>query len=66
MLLERTQPRVAFFGHYHMRLDAEVAGVRCLGLNKGPHAGSLVAFEMRAAERGWQMLGEWPGRSAAK
>lgn len=59
-LLEKTQPGVCFFGHYHTRVDAEVAGVRCVGLNKGPYAGSLVAFEMKPGERAWQVLGEWP------
>jgi predicted phosphohydrolase len=59
-LLAKTQPRACFFGHHHTRLDAEVAGVRCLGLNKGPYPGSLVAFEMRAGAPGWQLLGEWP------
>lgn len=59
-LLAQTQPRVCFFGHHHTRLDAEVAGVRCLGLNKGHYPGCLVAFEMKPGERGWQLLGEWP------
>jgi len=36
--------------------------VRCIGLNKAPHPGSLIAFEMRAGEREWQVLGEWPER----
>ena len=59
-LLARTRPRVCFFGHHHMRLDAEVAGVRCLGLNKGHYPGCLVAFEMNPGVREWQLLGEWP------
>ncbi len=59
-LLAKTRPRVCFFGHHHTRLDAEVAGVRCLGLNKGHYPGCLVAFEMRAGERDWRLLGEWP------
>jgi hypothetical protein len=59
-LLAKTRPRVCFFGHHHTRLDAEVAGVRCLGLNKGHYPGCLVAFEMKPGERGWQLLGEWP------
>ncbi len=60
-LLEQVRPRVCFFGHYHMRFDALVAGVPCLGLNKGPHSGSLVAIEIHAGEPGWRLLGEWPG-----
>lgn len=55
-LLARTRPRVCFFGHHHTRLDAEVAGVRCVGLSKGHY----VAFEMRAGEHDWRLLGEWP------
>lgn len=34
VLLGRVQPLVCFFGHHHARVDAEVAGVRCIGLNK--------------------------------
>jgi len=59
-LLVRTQPRVCFFGHHHTRFDAEVAGVRCLGVNKSPHPGCLVGFEMSPGERAWQVFGEWP------
>lgn len=59
-LLVKTQPRVCFFGHHHTRLDASVAGVPCLGLNKGPYPGCLVAIEMKPGERTWQVLGEWP------
>ncbi len=59
-LIARTQPRVCFFGHHHARVDAEVAGVCCIGLNKGSYPGNLFAFEMRPEERGWQALGEWP------
>lgn len=58
--IESARPRVCFFGHHHTRLDAEVAGVRCLGLNKGHYTGCLLAFEMRAGERDWRLLGEWP------
>lgn len=63
VLLARTRPRVCFFGHHHTRLDGEVAGVPCLGLNKGPYPGCLVAIEMKPGERGWQLLGEWPERA---
>ena len=62
-LLAKTRPRVCCFGHHHTRLDAEVAGVRCLGLNKGHYPGCLLAFEMRAGEREWRILGEWPAPS---
>lgn len=59
-LLVKTRPRVCFFGHHHTRLDAEVAGVPCLGLNKGHYPGCLVAIEMKPGERAWTLLGEWP------
>lgn len=60
LLLARTRPRVCFFGHHHIRLDAEVAGVRCIGLNKVARPGNLVAVELEARGRGWSVLGEWP------
>ncbi|HMA95497.1 MAG TPA: hypothetical protein VKP30_22565 [Polyangiaceae bacterium] len=59
-LLERTRPRICLFGHYYTRLDAEVGGVRCLGLSKGHYPGCLVAIEMTPGECGWELLGEWP------
>lgn len=59
-LLARTRPRVCFFGHHHTRVDAEIAGVPCVGLNKGHYPGCLVAFEMKPRERQWRVLGEWP------
>lgn len=59
-LLARTQPRICFFGHHHTRLETVIAGVPCRGLNKAPHAGSLLAVEMSAGRRNWRILGEWP------
>jgi len=59
-LLAKTQPRVCFFGHHHSRVDATVAGVSCVGLNKGHYPGCLVAFDMKPLERSWRVLGEWP------
>jgi hypothetical protein len=60
-LIEATQPRVCLFGHHHTRVDAEINGVRCIGLNKSPHAGSLVALDMAAdGGQAWQVLGDWP------
>ncbi len=61
-LLSRLRPRVCFFGHHHTRLDAEVAGIRCVGLNKVAMPGNLVAVEVDARGRGWSLLGEWPTR----
>jgi hypothetical protein len=63
-LVARARPRACFFGHHHTRLDAEIGGVPCIGLNKGPHPGSLVALEMRAGERAFRILGEWPPHRA--
>jgi hypothetical protein len=31
-----------FFGYHHTRLDADIAGVRCIGLNKVAMPGNLV------------------------
>lgn len=59
-LVAKTRPRVCFFGHHHARLEAEVAGVRCIGLNKVARPGNLVAFEIPAGEAGWRLIGEWP------
>jgi hypothetical protein len=61
-----TQPGACFFGHHHTRLDAQVAGVRCLRLNKGHYPGCLVALEMKAGTRAWTILGEWPPKEPAR
>jgi hypothetical protein len=58
----RAHPRVCFFGHHHTRLDAEIAGVRCIGLNKVAMPGNLVALDVPALGRGYEILGEWPRR----
>lgn len=55
----RTRPKACFFGHHHQRLDTEVAGVRCVGLNAGGRPGNLVAFSLDAD--GSAIVGEWPG-----
>jgi len=59
-VLARVQPRVCFFGHHHTRVDREVAGVRCIGLNKISYPGNLFAIEMMQRDRRWTALGEWP------
>jgi predicted phosphodiesterase len=63
VLLARVQPRVCFFGHHHIRVDAEVAGVRCIGLNKIAMPGNLVAIDMEPGQgrRDWSLLGEYGG-----
>lgn len=61
-LVRGVRPRVCFFGHHHTRLDSEVAGAPCVGLNKVRMPGNLVAVELAAEGRGWRILGEWPPR----
>jgi Icc-related predicted phosphoesterase len=60
-LVATVQPRVCFFGHHHARVDAEIAGVPCIGLNKVGMPGNLVAIyiEPLPAERRWAFLGEY-------
>lgn len=59
LLLARTRPRVCFFGHHHTRVDSEIAGVRCIGLNKVARPGNLVAIGIEPGRRGWSLLGEY-------
>lgn len=61
-VVDRTRPRICFFGRHHTRLDAEIAGVRCIGLNKVAMPGNLVALDMLARGRGFEILGGWPNR----
>ena len=61
-LLDKVRPRVAFFGHHHTRIDADVAGIRCIGLNIVKRPGNLVALKISRYEREWLLLGEWPRR----
>lgn len=56
--LGRLRPLVCFFGHHHARVDAEVAGVRCIGLNKIGRPGNLIAIEIDSRRRAWSILGE--------
>ena len=58
--LKRTRPKVCFFGHHHARVDADVHGVTCLGLNMIGHPGSLVAVELSSDQAPAKVLGEWP------
>lgn len=62
-LLDRVRPRVCFFCHHHTRLDAEVAGVRCLGLNKVRMPGNLVAVDLDDHGPGRNVIGESPQRA---
>jgi len=57
--LAAIRPKLCFFGHHHVRIDAEVEGVACVGLNAVGYRGSLVAFEF--SEQGSiKVLGHWP------
>ncbi len=58
-LVRATRPRVCFFGHHHQRVDGEVDGVPCVGLNIVGRPGNLLAFEVGAAGT-WAPLAEWP------
>jgi hypothetical protein len=60
--VSRSRPRVCFFGHHHTRLDAEIVGVCCVGLNNVAMPGNLMAVDMPAQESGYEILGEWPRR----
>ncbi|MSP55068.1 MAG: hypothetical protein EXR69_05610 [Myxococcales bacterium] len=54
----RARPAICFFGHHHQRVDHDVAGVRCIGLNAVGRPGNLVAF--RLVEGACELVGEWP------
>jgi hypothetical protein len=62
-LVASMQPRGCFFGHHHTRVDGEVAGVRCVGLNKVKMPRHLVAIAIEPGGREWSLLGEWPRAS---
>ena len=56
----RVRPRVCFFGHHHNRVDWDVGGIKCVGLNVVRRPGNLVGIEVSVKGREWQHLGEWP------
>jgi hypothetical protein len=62
VLLARARPRVCFFGHYHTRVDAEISGVRCIGLNKIAMPGNLIAINIERGKTDWSLLGEFRSR----
>jgi len=62
VLLARVQPRVCFFGHHHTPVDAEVSGVRCIGLNKIAMPGNLVAIDIERGNSEWSLLGKFRSR----
>lgn len=61
LVLQRAKPLVCFFGHHHARVDAEVAGVHCIGLNKIGFPGNLIAVEVDSGRRAWSILAEYGG-----
>jgi hypothetical protein len=63
-VVAQTHPRLCLFGHHHARLDAEVAGVRCIGLNIVGRPGNLMALELEDSGRGFRVLAEWPEQAA--
>lgn len=65
-LIHRLRPLVCFFGHHHTRVDGEIAGVRCIGLNKVGMPGNLVAVEIDAGRREWSVIAEWPDRHRSR
>lgn len=64
-VVARCRPRLVLFGHHHRRVDAEIAGVRCMGLNRGGAPGSLVALSVEEGSKAIEVLGEWPLELAA-
>ena len=62
LLISRLRPLVCFFGHHHIRLDGEVAGIQCIGLNRVHMPGNLVAIDVDRRGRQWSIVGEWPAR----
>lgn len=61
-LLRGVRPRVCFFGHHHTRIDSQIEGIPCVGLNKVRMPGNLVAIDLPAPGVPWTKLGEWPAR----
>jgi predicted phosphohydrolase len=59
-----TRPRICFFGHLHTPVYTEIAGSRCIGLNRVGMPGNLVALDMPTRGRGYEILGEWPLRDS--
>jgi len=63
-LVRAVRPQVCFFGHHHIRVDGDIEGVPCLGLNLVGRPGNLVA--LRIEGRRWTLLGEWPTDSPGR
>jgi predicted phosphodiesterase len=57
--VQKAKPKICFFGHHHVRFDAEVDGVRCVGLNAVGYPGSLVAGTIEKGSS-YTLIGEWP------
>ncbi|MFW7377507.1 MAG: metallophosphoesterase family protein [Oligoflexus sp.] len=63
-VLKMTNPHVCFFGHHHVRMDAELAGVPCIGLNKVGFPGNLFAIEIGKPTDNFIILVEWPAQKS--
>jgi hypothetical protein len=59
-LLSKTRPSLCLFGHHHARVNADIAGVRCVGLNCIGRAGNLVALDMDVGSGDWSVRAEFP------
>lgn len=62
-LIAEVQPRICLTGHYHIRTDRRIEGVRTVGLNMVPGAGSLILIEFPADGSEPRILGENEQRS---
>lgn len=60
-LVAAVRPKVCFFGHHHQRVDAEISGVRCIGLNVVGRPGNLVAVDLDVQAETWTIVGESGG-----
>jgi hypothetical protein len=58
-LVRGIRPRICFFGHHHTRLDSQIDGVSCFGLNKVGMPGNLLAVNMFECGRGFTVVGEY-------
>ena len=59
VFLTQGQLRVCLFGHHPTRLDAKVAGVPCIGLNKIGMPGNLLAIDIEPSKQNWSLLEEY-------
>lgn len=53
------QPAICLTGHWHMRSERRIAGVRTMGLNIVPRSGSLAILEFEEFGREPKVVAEW-------